>query len=162
ATLSGDPNHNQASITVTASSSLHVIKATYLGNEDFKKCSDTILDPTLISTTTAVTSGTNPSTYGNSVTFTATVTPGSGFGIPTGTVRFYNGSTYLGSGSLSGGQTTFSTASLLAGSPTITAYYGGDTIYASSTSGAFTQTVNKKTPTLVLGSLTGWSSVYGQ
>src|SRR5438445_3547338 len=45
-------------------------------------------------TTTAVTSNNNPSTYGDSVTFTATVTAPAG-GTPTGTVTFKDGGTNI-------------------------------------------------------------------
>ena len=76
-------------------------------------------------TSTALTSSVNPSTYGQSVTFTATVT---GSGTPTGTVTFYAGAVnpadQIGTGTLSvvDGQdeATFSTAALTAGSHTIT------------------------------------------
>ena len=48
-----------------------------------------------IATTTTLSSATNPSVFGQSVTFAATVTPSSGSGTPTGTVTFYDGSTAL-------------------------------------------------------------------
>jgi len=47
-------------------------------------------------TATTVTSSLNPSTFGQSVTFTATVS--SAGGTPTGTVTFYDGATTLGTG----------------------------------------------------------------
>ncbi len=52
---------------------------------------------TAVPTTTTVTSSSGSSTYGGSVTFTATVTPASGSG-ETGTVNFYDGSTFLARG----------------------------------------------------------------
>jgi uncharacterized repeat protein (TIGR02543 family) len=58
-------------------------------------------------TSTAVTSSLNPSSFGQSLTFTATVTPGKP-GTPTGTVTFMDGATMLGSGALNGSlQATF-------------------------------------------------------
>lgn len=99
-------------------------------------------------TTTAVASSAPTSTFGQSVTFTATVT--SGGGTPTGTVTFKDGSTTLGTGTLSGGSATFSTAALSAGSHSITAVYGGDSNFGSSTSAAVTQTVNKAATTTKL------------
>ena len=86
-----------------------------------------------------MTSSANPSTTGQSVTFTATVT---GSGSPTGTVTFHDGGATLGTGTLSAGQATFSTSTLTAGSHSITAVYLGDTTFAGSTSPALTQTVN--------------------
>ena len=97
---------------------------------------------------TALTSSLNPSSSGDSVTFTATVSaviPSSG--VATGTVTFKDGSTSLGSGVLNGsGVATYTTTSLSAGMRTITAVYGGDTNYpGSSTSSALWQIVNDGT-----------------
>src|SRR5207247_1795870 len=70
-------------------------------------------------TTTTVSSSPNPSTYGQNVTFTATVSPSSA----TGTVQFFDGSTSLGSATLTGGSASVSTSSLSVGSHSITATY---------------------------------------
>src|SRR5262249_57110410 len=51
------------------------------------------------STTLARTTGTSPSTYGDALTFTATVSNVDGSGVPTGTVEFFDGATDLGAGS---------------------------------------------------------------
>jgi hypothetical protein len=73
------------------------------------------------------------------VTFTATVTS-TASGVPTGTVTFLDRTTLLGTGALnSGGVATFTTSSLAFGSHSITASYGGDTNFATSTSSALTQ-----------------------
>lgn len=100
------------------------------------------------SSSTTLASSSNPSTYGNSVTFTATVTPSAA----TGTVTFKDGTTTLGTGTLSSGKATFSTSTLAAGSHSVTAAYGGDTNYNTSTSSALTQTVNKANTTVTLAS----------
>ena len=92
-------------------------------------------------TTTAVSSSANPSVFGQSVTFTATVSSTSG--TPSGTVTFKDGATTLGTGTLSGGAATYSTSSLSVSGHTITAVYGGDTNFTGSTSSGLTQTVNK-------------------
>jgi hypothetical protein len=101
-------------------------------------------------TTTTVAAAPNPSVFGQSVTFTATVT-GTG-GTPTGTVTFKDGSTTLGTGTLSGGTTTFSTAALAVGSHSITAVYGGDSTFLGSTSSALSDKVNKASSTTTLAS----------
>src|SRR5262249_3263658 len=105
----------------------------------------------LPSTTTALTSSASSAVWKQSVTFTATV---SGSGTPTGMVIFYDGTTNLGQGTLStsSGKTTasFSTAGLTVGTHTITASYGGDSNFASSSSAAFTQTVAKASTSTVL------------
>lgn len=69
----------------------------------------------------------SPSIAGQSVTFTATVAASiAQAGSPTGSVTFMNGSTVLGSGTLTGGTASASTSSLPAGSDTISAVYSGD------------------------------------
>ena len=99
-----------------------------------------------LATTTTLTSSLNPSTSGQSVTFTATVTASYSYDVPTGTVSFYDGSTLLGSGTLStaNGVTTatVTTASLAVGTHSITATYSGDSNDLPSTSAALSQTVN--------------------
>ena len=94
----------------------------------------------LANTTTALTSSANPSLFGQSVTFTATVTGSSG--TPSGTITFKNGSTTLGTGTLTSGTATLSIASLAVGSNSITAEYGGDASFVTSTSSAVSQVVN--------------------
>ena len=93
------------------------------------------------STTTTLTSSKNPSTYGDSVTFTAAVSPTAGTDVPTGTVTFKDGASTLGTATLSSEQATCVTSSLSVGSHSITAVYGGDANFAGSTSAALTQTV---------------------
>src|SRR5262249_54744430 len=73
---------------------------------------------------------------------TAAVLP-PGSGMPTGTVTFTDGVTMLGSASLSGGQATFTTSSLAAGSHSIVAMYGGDASFTGNTSAAVTETVSQ-------------------
>jgi hypothetical protein len=101
-------------------------------------------------TTTVATSGT-PSTYGNSVTFTATVTPQfAGVTAPSGTVTFKDGATTIGTGTLNGlnpDTATFATSNLAVGSHSITALYGADTNYTGSTSSSITQSVTQKSVT---------------
>jgi hypothetical protein len=82
-------------------------------------------------TTLTLTSSLNPSYQGENVTFTATASSSSG--TPTGTVIFYDGSTELGSGTLTDGSTTYATSSLAIGSHTIKAVYGGDASHESAT-----------------------------
>lgn len=78
-------------------------------------------------TTTTVSSSVNPSDFGQSVTFTATVTASAG--TPEGTVQFKDNGSDLGTAvSLNGsGIATFGTASLTVGTHTITAEYSGAT-----------------------------------
>jgi hypothetical protein len=92
-----------------------------------------------------VVSSVNPSSFGQSVTFTATVSPvAPGAGTRTGTVTFYDGVTSLGTGTLNAAyQATLSTTGLSVASHSITAVYGGDSNFNGSTSLALSQVVNK-------------------
>jgi hypothetical protein len=93
-------------------------------------------------TTTSVVSSLNPSSYGQTVTFTATVAPAVS-GIPTGTVTFYDGATLLGESSLSSNAVaTFSTSTLAEGTHSISATYFGDTQFVPSKSSLVSQVVN--------------------
>jgi hypothetical protein len=84
-------------------------------------------------TTTSLVSSPTPSTFGQSVTLTASVTPGSGLA-PTGTVTFYLGTPtgpreQLGTGTLAAsgatGKAVLSTSSLPPGADSLYAVYGG-------------------------------------
>ena len=120
------------------------------------------------STTTSVASSLNPSTYGQAVTFTATVAPQYSC-TPTGTVTFYDGATAIsGPIHLSNATASYTTTTLqlAAGMHSITAVYSGDSnFYATGSNGStatvLSQTVNKAiTTTSVVSSLN--ASTYGQ
>ena len=91
------------------------------------------------STAVALATKPNPSTYGQPVTLTATITAGQGpVGSPTGMVTFFDGATALGAGEVSttAGVTTadFTTSALAAGHHEIVATYDGDPNYGTSSS----------------------------
>jgi hypothetical protein len=102
----------------------------------------------IASATVVVTSAT-PVNPGQSVTFTATVTPA--LAAANGTVQFQDNGSSLGSAvPLSAGTASLSTSSLSSGSHTITALYSGNTL-ATPSAGTVTQAV--RTPvTLSVGS----------
>lgn len=110
-----------------------------------------------IATSTAVTSNVNPSSAGQAITYTATVTPASVLGALTGTVTFKDGATTItcGAGSQAFSGTT-DTATCIAtpsaGKHSITATYSGDTVYAASTSPTYTQYVNPMHISFIQGS----------
>jgi hypothetical protein len=161
----GTANLSGNSATLTTSTlpvGTESLTAEYLGDSNFSLSTSSAVAVTIaIATTIALTSSTNPSVFGQSVTFAATVTPLSGSGTPTGSVIFYDGSTSLGIATLSGKKTSLKTASVSIGSQAITADYSGDSIYASSTSAVLTQTVNQDGTTTKLSSAAN-PSVYGQ
>ncbi len=132
--------------TTTLTVATHNITATYNGDANYGTSTSSNLQQivTKASSATSLGSSLNPSTYGQSVTFTATVTPSTA----TGSVTFKDGSTTIGSGQLSGGVASFSTSTLTAVSHAITAAYGGDTNYLTSTSDPVLQNVNKADQTI--------------
>ena len=118
--------------------------------------------PASTPTFTAVGSSPNPTTFGQSVTFTATVT--SGGGVPAGSVTFTEGATVLASAVAvnAGGQASFSTTTLALGSHVVTASFTGASGWANSsgTNSAAPHVVNPAgTTTLTLASVDaqdGW------
>ncbi|MGA3212350.1 MAG: Ig-like domain repeat protein [Terriglobales bacterium] len=129
--------------TSTLPAGTHAIVAIYSGDvNDVGSTSITVPQVVnLASTSTALISSPNPSTVGQSVSFTATV---SGAGGPTGTVAFSSNSTAVAGCSkvvLNSGTAICTTTALAAGSDTIAAAYSGDNNNASS-GGTLTQVVN--------------------
>ncbi len=93
--------------------------------------------PAPSATRTTLTVAPASASTGTAVTFTATVTETGGSAVPGGTVKFMNGSTVLGSGTLNGsGVASFSSSTLAAGSYSVTAAYQGDSSNAASSSSA--------------------------
>ena len=126
----------------------HTLKATYAGDEEFAQSSRTTAQVVgKYATTTALVASLNPSVYGQSVTWTATVTS-AGPNLPTGSVRFVG----LGYATLSGGVATFTKAWLKAGNYAITAEYEGDSASTASASSVLNQVVNPASTTTVITS----------
>lgn len=120
-----------------------LLVASYSGDPTYKPANSNVLKQVVrrYTTSTVLGSSLNPSTYGQSVTLTATVS--SSGPTPTGNVTFKSRNSWLGSAPLNGGVATTTVSNLSAGSSTITASYGGDTASAKSTSPPFTQVVEK-------------------
>jgi hypothetical protein len=144
----------------------HSITAVYGGDGNFSTSTSSALSVSITkdTTTTTVSSSVNPAVLGQSVTFTAVVgIPASG--TPTGSVTFKDGSTTLGTEPLTlvAGQyqATFTTSSLAVASHSITAIYGGDANFSTSTSHALTESVGKDATTTILTASTN-SPTYGQ
>jgi hypothetical protein len=104
-------------------------------------------------TSTGLASSVNPSSYGQSVTFTATVKASFG-GVPNGSVQFKDGNSVIGTAGLNGsGVAQLSTAALSVGVHSMTAVYLGNSHFVGSTSSSLKQTVNKaKTTTSLVSS----------
>src|SRR5208337_1395241 len=82
------------------------------------------------------------------IAMTATVAPVSGGGTPTGSVTYFNGSTQVGTATLSGGVGTFNfnPSSLAVGIYSITAVYSGDSMFSASTSPPQTLAITQTGP----------------
>jgi len=119
------------------------------GADDAPSSGTTPITVNKAASTTTVVSSKNPSTLGQPVTFTATVTP-VGPPLPTGTVAFTStGTTITGCSAvpLSASRTAAcTTESLTVGTDTVKASYSGDSNFTNS-SGTVTQTVNKAAST---------------
>jgi sugar lactone lactonase YvrE len=107
-------------------------------------------------TTVRLTSSISSSTFGQAVVFSATVPSGA-----TGTVQFLNGTTSLGTSTISSGVATLLTTALPVGTDSITAVYLGDANFAGATSAALSQMVG--TSAVNITSISALSiSTYGQ
>lgn len=101
-----------------------------------------LINTSLAPTTTALTSSINPSSYGESVTFTAAVASHFTKTHLTGTVSFFDGSIPLGAAQINGESiATISISTLTTGAHSITAIYSGDQTFAPSTSQVLNQVV---------------------
>jgi hypothetical protein len=119
----------------------HDITASYQSDSDFARSTSAVYKEVVTpsSTTTVLASSANPSSPGQTVTFTATVTSSAGVN-PFGTVTFTAGSATLGTVVLKDGVASVSTASLPEGSTLITATYNGADSFTGS-SASLTQRV---------------------
>jgi hypothetical protein len=116
------------------------------------------MDVRAVSTIT-LTSSSNPSIYGQPVTFTSAFTSTIGAPPDGESVTFMKGKTILGTGTLSRASATFTTSTLPVATNAITAVYGGDSNFGPSTSTAVKQVVDKATTTTALASSSNPSTV---
>ena len=167
-TLSTADGVTTATFTTTAlATGSHSITAVYDDSYGLTKTSVAVpFNVAQDETTTMVTASPTAAVYGQAVKFTATVAVTSpGAGNPTGKVTFMDGTTTLGTGTLStvnGIPTaTFTTGALAFGSNSITAVYSGDKNDITSTSSAIAFNITQDTTkTTVTASPT--ATAYGQ
>jgi len=138
--------------TAALAAGTHSITASYPGDVTYQGSVSNTVDQVVqkYQTRTALASSANPSTYGQSVTLTATVTTGGP--PPTGTVTFKNGNAGIGIGTVSGGAATLTTSRLSAGTNSLTAVYGGSAASAPSISAPVSQVVKPANTTITLTS----------
>lgn len=124
-------------VSIAGSHTLDYWSVDVAGNTETAHAQPLILESP---TTAMLNASPNPSVIGQSVTLTATIT--STFtGTPTGTVSFYNGTTLLGTGTLTAGVATLATTALPLGSDALQATYLGATYYLAASPALLTQTV---------------------
>jgi Bacterial Ig-like domain (group 3)/Right handed beta helix region/Periplasmic copper-binding protein (NosD) len=134
-------------VTMTSANAASTFTATTSGSGSASATlhSQTVAAPITVvgnPTSTTLSSTPNPSAFGQSVTFTASVTSGTP-GTITGTVTFTIDGIPGAPVTLNGaGQALFSTSSLTPGSHTVTATFNGDATFAPSTSNQVAQFVN--------------------
>jgi hypothetical protein len=142
-------NLNPSGVAVLSYSGLPVatssIVAKYAGSGNYTPSTSNSVSQVVNgdATTTALTASTggNSAPYGTPITFTATVTAATG--TPSGgTVRFFNGSTLLGTTTVnSSGVASLTTSKLPVGTNSITAGYLGFGNFGVSTSAPFVQVI---------------------
>jgi len=141
-----DPSSNAAFSTSALPAGPHTIVTAYAGDGNFTGSTSTSIMQVVMSaaTTTTVAAAPEPTVYGQSVTFTATVSGGT---TPTGSVSF---SLDGGPGApvmLTGGQATFTTSTLAPGTHTMAVAYGGDGAHAASSGSTMHVVVQASTVT---------------
>ena len=137
----------------------HTIAAIYSGSANYVTSTSGDITQTVdrATATAAVTTSDATTVWGESVTFTATVTPDApATATPTGTVTFYlDGDIIIGSClnlALTSGTATCATTSLPVGTGSISVAYNGSASYLDTDSAAITQTVAKSASATTLAS----------
>jgi hypothetical protein len=144
-TVTAGVAHFTASFTVLGD---HNLVAVYSGDGNYAAATSNIVIQDVVDPTTAVlTSNTNPSLVGQSVTLTATIT--SAAPTITGTVSFYDGGVLIGTSNVGGTSATLPYVFTSAGTHTLTCVYSGDVDNATSSCNPLSQVVvNATTMTL--------------
>ncbi len=128
----------------------HSITALYSGDGNNAANASAVLVETVSQTTgsVALSSSLNPSTAGQAVTFTATVSPNTA----TGSVQFLDGATALGTVALAGGAATLAVSTLAVGAHSITAAYSGDGSNPAAVSAVLVETVTETAASVAISS----------
>ena len=147
--------------TATLAAGTHAISAAYSGDTNYQTATAGLSQSVNLGTvSTKLTPSSNPSKYGQPVTFVATVAPVTGTGVATGAVTFTDGGSTLGVVTLTAGSASFTAPSLNVGIHPIAVTYSGDANFQPA-NGTLSQTVNSATTsTTVKSSLN--PSVYNQ
>ncbi len=148
--------------TTYTTSGSRSLTATYSGDGNFLASTSSHSQSVLkASTTTTLASSANPSNFGGAVTLTATVSSTAGTPANGDTVKFIDGTTTLGTGSLTAGVASFTTTAITAGTHKIKAAFVTDSSYAASSSVVLSQVVIGLPTTSTVSSIPN-PSIYGQ
>jgi hypothetical protein len=133
----------------------HSIVASYGGAADFAASSSAAFSQVVgkAATTTSLASSANPSTYGQQIAISASIS--TAFGSPTGTVTFMDGTTVLGTVAVVNNVATLTIAMLSTGNHAITASYSGDGDFAGSNAAPLAQAVALAPTSTSLAASTG-------
>ncbi len=145
ATVTLDSNGRASWSTGNFTVGTHTLSAQYSGDGSNVPGSSNAkaLEVDQASTTTVLSSANNNATVGSNVALSANVITSSG-PAPTGSVQFFDGSTSLGSGTLTGSSSVSINVSTLApGNHNVTAVYSGDVDSATSTSATIVQIIQQ-------------------
>jgi large repetitive protein len=184
-TSCGSPSSDSLTCTATFTPNASTVDGTYTMSASFSgdnnygtassaQTNNFSITQATSGTSTKLTSGTNPSTYGSSVMFTATVTGEYGMaktrkgrragpeGVTGGSVT-WSANTGCGSGSVASlpATVTCTTSVLPAGADTVLATYSGDSNHSGS-SGSVGQNVSQQTSTINVTNVSPSSEIYGQ
>ncbi len=125
-----------ATLNEAFSAGTYQLSAAYNGDDVFASSAGSLFEvvnsPAHSKTTTTISSSANPSTYGQPVTFTVTVSTTSG--IATGEITFNIGSINAVVKLSNTEEAAFTTSALPEGSVIVSAIYSGDATHAGSTS----------------------------
>ena len=150
AVLSGPAVFSGNILTITSAGSV-TVQASQPGNAQYAPA--TPVSQTFVvnqaSTTLVLTSSSNPSSLGQSITLAATVMPQNG-GRVSGTVTLKDGSSILSVVPVSANLAVLTTSALAIGTHSISAVYSGDANFIGSTATPLQQVVNKATTTAAL------------
>ncbi|MGQ3038126.1 MAG: Ig-like domain repeat protein [Neoaquamicrobium sediminum] len=147
--------------TTTLSPGARTVAIAYGGDATYLASSDTLTQTVnQVATTTILASSSNPSDFGESVSFTATVAPVTGNGTPTGTVTFTIDGTAQPAVALSGGTAVLTTNALSGGDHTIVATYDGGSGYSGSTSPSLLQRVRALGTVVIRQTVSGTDSTF--
>ena len=130
-------NAGTATAVIVPAGGSHTYTASYSGDSNYAAATGTASSAVSVSTaatTTTLAVAGNTAT-GSTTVLTATVSTTAAGAAPTGAVTFYDGTTVVGAGTLSGGTATASVL-LPQGTHALTAKYAGDANYAGSASTA--------------------------